>query len=140
MDDTAVFEFFVRKLPARRNFLVACGLETVLDFLQDLSFSEDELDWLANCGRFSARFVDSLGELRFTVDVQAMPEGTVFFADEPILRVVAPMREAQLVETRIINLRNFQTMVASRAARVALAARGRLLVDFGLRRVDHWQG
>lgn len=134
MNDTAVFEFFVRKMPAGRNFLVACGLETVLDFLEELRFSKDELDWLAACGRFSSSFIDSLADLRFTGDVQAMAEGTIFFADEPILRVVAPLREAQLVESRIINLLQFQTLVASKAARVALAARGRLLVDFGLRR------
>lgn len=134
MNDTAVFEFFVRKMPAGRNFLVACGLEMVLDFLEDLHFSEDELDWLAACGRFSSPFVESLAGLRFTGDVQAMAEGTVFFVDEPILRVVAPLREAQLVESRIINLLQFQSLVASKAARVRLAARGKLLVDFGLRR------
>jgi nicotinate phosphoribosyltransferase len=134
MEDTAVFEFFVRKLPARRNFLVAGGLETALDFLEDLRFGEEELAWLGACGRFSPRFVESLAGLHFTGEVQAMAEGTVFFADEPILRIVAPLREAQLVESRIINLLQFQTLVASKAARVRLAARDRLLVDFGMRR------
>lgn len=134
MAETAVFEFFVRKMPAGRNFLVAGGLEQALDYLENLRFSAEELDWLAGCGRFHKRFVDSLADLRFTGDVQAMPEGTVFFVDEPILRVVAPLREAQLVETRLINLLQFQTMVASKAARVRLAAPGHLLVDFGLRR------
>ncbi|MDO8775816.1 MAG: nicotinate phosphoribosyltransferase [Burkholderiaceae bacterium] len=134
MADTAVFEFFVRKLPSGRNFLMAAGLEQVLDFLEDLHFTTKELDWLAGCGRFHRRFVDSLRDLRFTGEVQAMPEGTVFFADEPILRVVAPLPQAQLVETRLINLLQFQTLVASKAARVRLAAAGKLLVDFGLRR------
>ena len=134
MEDIAVFEFFVRKLPGARNFLVAGGLEQALDYLEDLHFSAEELDWLAGCGRFQARFVDSLAGLRFTGEVQAMPEGTVFFPDEPILRVVAPLREAQLVETRLINLLQFQSMVASKATRVRLAARDRLLVDFGMRR------
>ena len=134
MADTAVFEFFVRKLPQERNFLMAAGLEQVLDFLEDLHFTEQELDWLAACGRFHQRFVDSLREMRFTGDVQAMPEGTIFFPDEPILRVVAPLPQAQLVETRIINLLQFQTLVASKAARVRLAAPASLLVDFGLRR------
>jgi nicotinate phosphoribosyltransferase len=134
MDDLAVFEFFVRKLPPGRNFLVAAGLETVLDFLEQLRFDQDELDWLASCGRFNADFVNSLAGLRFSGDVQAMAEGTIFFADEPILRVMAPLREAQLVESRIINLLQLQTLVASKAARVKLAARDRLLVDFGLRR------
>jgi len=134
MANTAVFEFFVRKLPEGRNFLMAAGLEQVLDYLEDLRFTPQELDWLAACGRFHGRFVDSLRALRFSGDVQAMPEGTVFFADEPILRVVAPLPQAQLVETRIINLLQFQTLVASKAARVRLAASDKLLVDFGLRR------
>jgi len=134
MNGTAVFEFFVRKMPENRNFLVAAGLEQVLDYLETLRFTEAELDWLAGCGRFSKAFVDSLASLRFSGDVAAMPEGTPFFPDEPILRVVAPLPQAQLVETRIINLLQFQVMVASKAARVRLAAPGRLLVDFGLRR------
>lgn len=134
MDDVAVFEFFVRKLPPGRSFLLAAGLEQVLDFLEDLRFSDEEIDWLDGCGRFGAEFIDSLAELRFSGDVHAMPEGTVFFPDEPILRVTAPLPEAQVVETRIINLLQFQTMVASKAARCVLATPGKLLVDFGLRR------
>ena len=134
MQDTAAFEFFVRKMPEQRNFFLAAGLEQVLDFLENLRFTEEELAWLAGCGRFHDRFVDSLAKMRFTGDVQAMPEGTAFFPDEPILRVVAPLPQAQLVETRIINLLQFQTLVASKAARVRLAAPGKLLVDFGLRR------
>lgn len=134
MNDTAVFEFFARKLPERRHFLIAAGLEQVLDYLEDLRFSPVELDWLADCGRFHGDFVDWLAALRFTGDVDAMAEGTVCFADEPMLRVIAPLPLAQLVETRIINLMQFQSMVASKAARTAIAAQGRLLVDFGLRR------
>jgi len=134
MNRTAVFEFFVRKMPEHRNFLVAAGLEQVLGFLETLHFSGEELEWLAGSGRFSRDFVGSLADLRFTGDVAAMPEGTPFFPDEPILRVVAPLPQAQLVETRIINLLQFQTMVASKAARVRLAAPDKLLVDFGLRR------
>lgn len=134
MNATAVFEFFVRGLPERRNFLVAAGLEQALDFLEGLRFTAEEIDWLRQCGRFDAGFVDSLRDLRFTGDVDAMPEGTVFFADEPILRIVAPLREAQLVESRLMNLVHYETLVASKAARIVLAARGRLLVDFGMRR------
>lgn len=134
MGETAVFEFFVRKMPENRNFLVAAGLDQALDYLENLRFTAEELDWLAGCGRFRQDFVDSLADLRFTGDVAAMPEGTLFFPDEPILRVVAPLPQAQLVETRLINLLQFQTMVASKAARVRLAAPDRLLVDFGLRR------
>jgi nicotinate phosphoribosyltransferase len=134
MAETAVFEFFVRRMPARRNFLVAGGLEQALDYLESVRFSAEELNWLAGCGRFHQRFIESLADLRFNGDVHAMPEGTVFFIDEPILRVVAPLREAQFVETRLINLLQFQTLVASKAARVRLAAKDKLLVDFGLRR------
>ena len=134
MNEVAAFEFFVRKMPEGRNFLVAAGLEQVLDFLESLCFSAEELAWLDASGRFRHDFVDSLADFRFTGDVHAMAEGTVFFPDEPMLRVVAPIRQAQLVETRIINLLQFQSLVASKAARCVLAAPDKLLVDFGLRR------
>jgi nicotinate phosphoribosyltransferase len=134
MTATAVFEFFVRKLPPSRNFYIAAGLEQVLDYLEDLRFTPEELEWLAGCGRFRQEFVDRLATFRFTGDVHAMPEGTVFFPDEPILRVTAPLPEAQLVESRLINLLQFQTLIASKAARCVLAAPGKLLVDFGMRR------
>src|SRR5882724_6649159 len=132
--DTAVFEFFMRKLPARRGFLVAAGLEQVLEFLEGLRFSADEIDWLAHTGRFGQGMLDHLAGLRFTGDVHAMPEGTVFFADEPILRITAPLPQAQLIETRLINIVHFQCLVASKAARMMLAAPSKLMVDFGLRR------
>jgi nicotinate phosphoribosyltransferase len=134
MEETAVFEFFVRKLPPSRAFLLAAGLEQALDYLETLRFTSEELDWLAHRGGFSDRLIDYLGRLRFTGDVHAMPEGTVFFPDEPILRVTAPLPQAQLVETRLINLLHFQTLIASKAARQVLAAPGKLLIDFGLRR------
>jgi nicotinate phosphoribosyltransferase len=134
MNDTAVFEFFVRRLPANRNFLVAAGLEQVLTFLTELAFTEEEIQWLAETKRFKKEFLESLFSLRFTGDVHAMPEGTVFFANEPILRITAPLREAQLVESRIINLLHYQTLVASKAARCVLAANGKSIVDFGMRR------
>jgi nicotinate phosphoribosyltransferase len=134
MNGTAVFECFVRKLPAHRNFLVAAGLEQVLDYLAELSFAADELEWLRQSGRFRPEFVDSLENLRFTGDVDALPEGTIFFADEPMLRITAPLREAQLVESRLMNLLHYETLVASKAARCVLAAPNTLLVDFGLRR------
>lgn len=134
MTDTAVFEFFVRKLPLGRNYLMAAGLEQVLEFLVNLQFKPQELDWMYQCGRFSSTFVDGLAKLRFTGDVDAMPEGSVFFPDEPVLRLVAPLPQAQLVETRIVNLLQYQTLVASKAARMRLAAPDRVLLDFGLRR------
>ncbi|MEZ5288388.1 MAG: nicotinate phosphoribosyltransferase [Vicinamibacterales bacterium] len=130
----AVFEFFVRDLPDQRNFLVAAGLEQVLDYLSSVHMTDEELGWLRASGRFKPAFVDSLAGLRFTGDVDAMPEGSVFFGDEPILRVIAPLPEAQLVESRVMNLLHFQSMIASKAARAVLAAPERVLVDFGLRR------
>jgi nicotinate phosphoribosyltransferase len=134
MHGTAVFEFFVRKLPPERNFLVAAGLESALEFLEEFAFSEDEIQWLAQAQHFRPDFLQWLKRLRFTGDVNAMPEGTVFFPNEPILQIIAPLPEAQLVETRLINLLNFQTAVASKAARSVLVAQGKLLVEFGLRR------
>ncbi|PWB56084.1 MAG: nicotinate phosphoribosyltransferase [Nitrosomonadales bacterium] len=134
MEEVAVYEFFVRKLPPGRNFLLAAGLEQALQFLETVSFSEEEVAWLEQTGRFNRKLLDYVANFRFSGDADAMAEGTVFFPGEPILRVVAPIPVAQLVETRLINLLHFQTLVASKAARVVLAAPGKLLVDFGLRR------
>ena len=131
---TAVFEFFVRKFPSRRGFLMAAGLEQALDFLETFRFSPEEIDWLERTGRFGKDLLDWLSALRFTGDVHAVPEGRVFFANEPILRVTAPIPQAQLLETRLINILHFQSLIASKAARMVLAAPGKLLVDFGLRR------
>jgi nicotinate phosphoribosyltransferase len=134
MHGTAVFEFFVRKLPGQRNFLVAAGLEPALEFLENVAFLPEEIEWLGRAEHFQPDFLAWLKDLRFTGDVNAMPEGTIFFPDEPILQVIAPLPEAQLVETRLINLLNFSTAVASKAARARLIAPNKLLVEFGLRR------
>jgi nicotinate phosphoribosyltransferase len=134
MNEVAAFEFFVRKLRPGRGFLVAAGLEQVLDFVEQARFTPQELDWLRNTKRFSNEFIDWLAAWRFEGDIEAMPEGTVCFPDEPLLRVVAPLPQAQLVETRLINLVHFQTLIASKAARSVLMAPDKLLVDFGLRR------
>src|SRR6202034_3055302 len=131
---TAVFEFFVRTLPARRGFLLAAGLEQALDFLENLRFSADEIAWLKATGRFKPNLLDYLRDFRFSGDVHAMPEGTVFFANEPILRVTAPLPQAQFVESRLINILHYQVLIAAKAARSVLAAPGKLLVDFGMRR------
>jgi nicotinate phosphoribosyltransferase len=134
MADTAVFELFFRKLPPARGFLLSAGLQQAVAFLAGMRFAPDDLAWLRTSGMFSPAFVDDLARFRFTGDVDAMPEGTVFFADEPVLRVTAPLPQAQLAETRLINLLHFQTVIASKAARMVLVAPGRQLVDFGLRR------
>jgi nicotinate phosphoribosyltransferase len=132
--DTAVFELFFRTLPPRRGFLLAAGLQQALDYLETLRFSPEEIAWLAGTGRFGNNLLDYLAAFRFSGDVHAMPEGTAFFAGEPILRVVAPLPQAQFVESRLINLLHFQTLVAAKAARCVLAAPNKLLVDFGMRR------
>jgi nicotinate phosphoribosyltransferase len=134
MEQEAVFEFFVRKIPRQRGFLLAAGLEQVLDYLAGLRFTEEELHWLESTGRFKPQAITRLAALRFAGDVDAMPEGTVFFANEPVLRVTASLPEAQLVESRVINLLNFQSTIATKAARCRLAAGERSLVDFGMRR------
>jgi nicotinate phosphoribosyltransferase len=134
MHQTAVFEFFVRRMPGNRNFLVFAGLEQLLQFLDRLRFHDDEIAWLESTGRFTQDLLEYLADFRFSGEVRAMREGTVFFANEPVVQIIAPLPEAQLVETRLINLIHFQTLIASKAARCVLAAPGRQLVDFGLRR------
>lgn len=135
MHGQAVFSLHVRKLPGPRNYLLACGLDDVLDYLERLHFGPEALDYLATLGSFSDEFLRWLGELRFTGDVYAVPEGTPVFAEEPILEIVAPIAEAQIVETFVMNQVHLQTVLASKAARVVRAAAGRRVVDFGLRRM-----
>lgn len=135
MDGLATFDLFIRELPEHRNFLVVCGLEQALEYLENLSFDDDALDYLASLKMFSKGFLARLRELRFTGDVWAILEGGVVFAKEPILRVTARLVEAQLVETFLLNCITFQTMVASKAARVAIACGDKRFVDFSARRV-----
>ena len=129
----AVFEFFVRRLPPRRGFLLAAGLDDALDYLETLKFSEADIDWLKSTGRFRDNLLDYLKDFHFTGDVSAIPEGSVCFANEPLIRITAPLPQAQLVETRLINILHYQTLIASKAARMVLAAPGKILSDFGLR-------
>lgn len=132
----ASFGLFVRRLPQERNFLLACGLADLLEELRALRFDDDDLRYLASLGSFPAEFLDWLARLRFTGDIRALPEGTPVFANEPILEVSAPIGEAQIVETLILNQIGLQTMLASKAARMVFAARGRAIVDFGARRAQ----
>jgi len=134
MNDEAVFELFVRRLPDTRRFLLAAGLEQALEYIESSKFSAPELEFLASLGRFRSAFLDYLGAVRFSGAIYAMPEGSAFFANEPIVRVSAPILEAQLLESRLLNIVHFQTTIASKAARCVSAARGRQLVDFGMRR------
>lgn len=134
MEDTAVFEFFVRRLPEHRNFMLFAGLEQVLEYIENIHFSQKELEWLKRSGRFDAGFIDRLRQFQFSGDVQAMAEGTVFFPDEPVLRVTAALPEAQFIESRLINILHYQTLIASKAARCRLVAPDKTLIDFGMRR------
>lgn len=134
MDRRATFDLFIRELPERRNFLVACGLEEALEYLENLSFDDDAVDYLGSLQMFSEGFLERLRGLRFTGDMWAIPEGEVVFATEPLLRVTAPLVEAQLVETFLLNCITFQTMVASKAARVTIACGDKQFVDFSARR------
>ncbi len=135
MQEEAVFSLFVRRLPDSRNFLLACGLEQALHYLENLRFDAECLAYLASLDRFSGRFLDWLGRLRFTGDAFAMAEGTPVFENEPLIEIVAPIAEAQLAETFVMNQIHFQTLAASKAARVVAAAKGRAVVDFGARRM-----
>ena len=130
-----MFELFFRKLPPRRGFLLAAGLEQALDFFENLAVSPGGNRLAPKApGDSAENLLDYLAAFRFTGDVHAMPEGTVFFANEPILRVTAPMPQAQFAKSRLINILHFQTLIAAKAARMMLAAPGKVLVDFGMRR------
>ncbi|HTZ08324.1 MAG TPA: hypothetical protein VMB72_04585, partial [Acidimicrobiales bacterium] len=134
MDQPATFSLSVRALPPERGFLVANGVEGCLAWLEELAFGPEDLAYLASAG-FAPGDLALLEGLRFTGDVWAVPEGTIVVADEPLLEVTAPLPEAQLVETFLLNQVTYQTALASKAARCVLAAAGRIdLVEFGLRR------
>lgn len=134
MSGTAVFETFFRKLPRGRSYVMAAGLSDVLDFLETFRFEQSDLGYLRGLGLFSGDFLQHLARVRFTGDVWAVPEGTVVFPNEPIVQVIAPILEAQLAETFVVNQIHLQSVLASKAARVVEAARGRSVVDFGARR------
>ena len=130
----AVFSLFVRKLPEDRNFLVSCGLETLLEALERFRFSDRELKYLRSLGRFKDDFLEYLSEYKFHSDLYAVPEGRIIFENEPLVQIEGPLPEVQIVETLVINVIHFQTLIASKAVRSYLVAGGRSLVDFGFRR------
>lgn len=135
MAEPALFTLFVRRLPDARNFLLACGLQTALEYLENLRFEADDIEYLRSLGIFSPSTLQALRTLRFTGEVHAVPEGTPLFANEPLLEIRAPIAEAQLVETCLMNQIHLQTLLASKATRVVAAAQGRPVVDFGARRM-----
>ncbi|MCE5334619.1 MAG: nicotinate phosphoribosyltransferase [Desulfobacteraceae bacterium] len=134
MSGEAAFSLFIRDYPAERSYFVAAGIEHLLEVLPDLRFGPEALDYLASLGKFSREFIDYLRDFRFTGTVRAIPEGRIFFANEPLVEVIAPIIEAQIVETLVLNVMQLETMLASKAARVCHAAGGRGLIDFGMRR------
>ena len=136
MTSAATFSLFIRGYPPHRNFYVAAGLEDVLQELQDLHFSARDIDYLKDAGLFSEQFLAYLAAFRFSGTVHALSEGSIFFAEEPILEITAPLIEAQIIETYLINTIGLQTLIASKAARCIHAAGGRPLIDFSLRRTQ----
>jgi nicotinate phosphoribosyltransferase len=136
MTEQAAFSLFVRRLPPQRDFLVACGVADLLNEIESFCFEDDHLRYLRTLGQFTDTFLEWLREFRFSGDVYAMHEGTPFFPNEPILEVVAPIAQAQILETLIINQIGLQTILASKAVRMVAAARGRPIMDFGARRAQ----
>ena len=135
--ETATFELFFRRLPRYRNYVVAAGLAQAVDYLLNLKFTDEEIDYLRGLPQFrrvSDGFFDALRQLRFTGDLFAMPEGTPIFANEPFLTVRAPLMEAQIVETYLLATIGFQSLIATKASRIVEVAGGRAVVDFGARR------
>jgi len=133
-DQPACFYLSVRRMPPKRGFLVAAGIERVLETLEDFHFEAEAIEYLDSLKLFTPEFLTYLSTLRFTGDVYAVPEGTIFFEQEPIVEVRAPLIEAQIVETLLLNQIGTASMIASKAARCVVAARGRRLIDFSLRR------
>ncbi len=133
-DQVACFDYFFRKIPDQGGFCVAAGLEQLVDYIQNIHFSPQDIEYLERLNLFSAEVLNYFRDLRFTGDLWAVPEGTLVFPQEPIIRVVAPLPEAQFIETALLNLLNFQTLVATKACRICLAADGDPVVEFGVRR------
>lgn len=135
-NDSVIFDVFYRKNPSGSGYAIACGLEQVIDYIKNLSFSYDDIDYLRGLGIFDEDFLEYLAGYHFTGDIYAIPEGTVVFPKEPLLKVIAPIMEAQLVETAILNIINHQSLIATKASRVCYAADGDGVMEFGLRRAQ----
>jgi nicotinate phosphoribosyltransferase len=145
-DQHAVFHVVFRKQPFKGGFSIACGVADVIDYIRNFHFSESDLKYLAGLEGndskplFEPAFLKYLGELKLTLDIDAIPEGTVVFPHEPLVRVSGPILQAQLIETALLNIINFQTLIATKAARVCLAAQGDPVIEFGLRRAQGTDG
>ncbi len=136
-NDTATFNLFARRLPKNRDFLVSAGLEQVVDYLQNLQFGDGAIDYLNSLSIFSDNYLDHLAKLRFTGNISAIPEGRLFFPSEPVIQVTAPRIEAQLIETNLLSILNYQVNVATKAAIITEAAKDTPVVEFGFRRAPN---
>ena len=135
-DQTVVFDAFYRKNPCDGGYAIAAGLEQVIEYIRDLHFTPDDVEYLRSLNIFDEDFLEYLRGFHFTGDIYAIPEGTVVFPREPLLKVIAPIMEAQLIETAILNIINHQSLIATKAARVVYAAKGDGIMEFGLRRAQ----
>ncbi|MDP2939690.1 MAG: nicotinate phosphoribosyltransferase [Candidatus Omnitrophota bacterium] len=136
LNTQAVFDLFIRRSPKNRSYFVACGLEDCLEYLKELHFDLESLDYLKNLKIFKDDFLNFLGNLKFRGSIFALPEGTIFFPNEPVIKVVAPIIEAQIIESFLLNSINLQTTIATKASRVVYAAKGKGVFDFSLRRTQ----
>jgi len=134
MNAEATFSLFIRDYPAGRSFFISAGIESLLEILPEFRFSDESLRYLASLGKFSTKFLDYLRDFRFSGNIRAIAEGRIFFVQEPIVEVTAPIIEAQIIETLVLNVIQLETMLASKAARVASVASGKGLIEFGMRR------
>lgn len=136
VQETVIFDAFYRTNPCGNGFAIAAGLEQVIDYIKNLRFTGEDIDYLRSTGAFEEDFLEYLSQFRFSGDIYAIPEGTVVFPREPLIKVIAPIMEAQLVETAILTIINHQSLIATKAARVVNAARGDGIMEFGLRRAQ----
>ena len=135
-NETVIFDAFYRNNPCSGGYAISAGLEQVIQYIKELRFDQEDIDYLASLGIFRQDFLEYLSTFRFSGDIYAIPEGTVMFPREPVIKVVAPIMEAQLVETAILNIINHQSLIATKAARVCYAAKGDGIMEFGLRRAQ----
>ena len=134
--DVVVFDAFYRSNPCDSGYAICAGLEQVIDYIKNLHFSEEDIAYLRSLQIFEEGFLDYLKDFQFSGDIYAIPEGTVIFPKEPLVKVIAPIMEAQLIETAILNIINHQSLIATKAARVCYAAKGDGVMEFGLRRAQ----
>ena len=134
--EKVIFDMFYRKNPCGNGFAICCGLEQVVEYIRNLNFNEEDIDYLRSLGSFDEDFIEYLRGFHFTGDIYAIPEGTVVFPKEPLLKIIAPVIEAQLIETAVLNLINHQSLIATKACRVVYAAQGDGVMEFGLRRAQ----